>query len=360
MPALRAPVAPAALLLLLCLCPPALAQAPRRVIPNARAWMSLMGKGKPPVTGNEGPHGKAQCETSADCPMARMACVDKVCLCPVLFPGGDNCDAPRAPSEEWCLTPFELWNTKGPKYPSLRSGAGQVFRGQPRGAIPRCAVVGSSGRLKGSGAGSEIDSHDVVLRFNEAPSGGQFAKDVGSFTSLRFQNRDRSGFAQEKGEVCVLRKGKWYKGSDSKGKCAMKEMPLPVEHYVDGHWKVFRRQLGTNTARTAVRDVGRPWFSNGFTGIVYALHMCATVDVYGFSFGAGYYFTKFKGKPNGWGRPGKGLSPPRKALETRHSWTKERDCLALLAEELPDVVRVHKSATPVPVKGRRRRRLMSN
>ncbi|XRA98609.1 CMP-N-acetylneuraminate-beta-galactosamide-alpha-2,3-sialyltransferase 2 [Pycnococcus provasolii] len=321
---------------------------PRKVIPNARAWMSLMGTGGTPVTDDEvaeqGKHGVAECTTSKDCPMSRMACVNKVCLCPVLFPGGSNCNAPRKPVDDWCLTPFEVWASKGPRYPSLRSRNGGTFGGQPNGAIPRCAVVGSSGRLKGSGAGAEIDDHDIVIRFNEAPSGGTFAKDVGSFTSLRFQNRDRSGYAQAKGEVCVVRKGKWYKGSDSKGKCSMKEMPLPVEHFVDGHWKVFRRPVNTQSVRTSGRDLGRPWFSNGFTGIVYALHMCATVDVYGFNFGAGYYFTKFKGKPNGWGRPGKGLSPPRKALATRHSWTKERDCLATLSEQLPNVVKVHKTA----------------
>jgi hypothetical protein len=29
-------------------------------------------------------------------------------------------------------------------------------------------------------------------------------KDVGGKTTLRFQNRDRSGFAETKGEICVV------------------------------------------------------------------------------------------------------------------------------------------------------------
>jgi hypothetical protein len=52
--------------------------------------------------------------------------------------------------------------------------------------------------------------------------------DVGGKTTLRFQNRDRSGFAEVKGEICVVREGKWYKGQNSKGKCRMEQMPEDV------------------------------------------------------------------------------------------------------------------------------------
>ncbi|CAO2145616.1 unnamed protein product [Urochloa humidicola] len=49
---------------------------------------------------------------------------------------------------------------------------------------PTCAVVGNSGILLGSGRGAHIDAHDFIIRLNNAPAGGAFARDVGSRTSL--------------------------------------------------------------------------------------------------------------------------------------------------------------------------------
>lgn len=48
-----------------------------------------------------------------------------------------------------------------------------------------CAVVGNSGRLRGSHHGREIDSHHWVLRMNRAQTAG-FEEDVGARTTHRF------------------------------------------------------------------------------------------------------------------------------------------------------------------------------
>ena len=48
-----------------------------------------------------------------------------------------------------------------------------------------CAVVGNGGLLFGSGAGRAVDAHDHVIRINAAPTGGPWAADVGSKSSLR-------------------------------------------------------------------------------------------------------------------------------------------------------------------------------
>lgn len=50
-----------------------------------------------------------------------------------------------------------------------------------------CAVIASSGALRNSNLGSFIDSHEVVLRFNHAPTRG-FERDVGRKTTVRVLN----------------------------------------------------------------------------------------------------------------------------------------------------------------------------
>ena len=38
--------------------------------------------------------------------------------------------------------------------------------------VDTCAVIGSSGTIKREAFGAEIDAHDAVFRFNEAPTLG--------------------------------------------------------------------------------------------------------------------------------------------------------------------------------------------
>ncbi|TDG47759.1 hypothetical protein AWZ03_005903 [Drosophila navojoa] len=53
--------------------------------------------------------------------------------------------------------------------------------------IKTCAIVSSAGSLAGSKLGRFIDSHDIVMRFNNAPTRGHEA-DVGSKTTIRVVN----------------------------------------------------------------------------------------------------------------------------------------------------------------------------
>ncbi|CAH1183746.1 unnamed protein product [Phaedon cochleariae] len=50
-----------------------------------------------------------------------------------------------------------------------------------------CAIIASAGSLKNSNLGSFIDSHDLVMRFNNAPTKG-FEVDVGRKTTIRLLN----------------------------------------------------------------------------------------------------------------------------------------------------------------------------
>uniref|UniRef100_A0A5F9CPK0 CMP-N-acetylneuraminate-beta-galactosamide-alpha-2,3-sialyltransferase 2 n=1 Tax=Oryctolagus cuniculus TaxID=9986 RepID=A0A5F9CPK0_RABIT len=49
----------------------------------------------------------------------------------------------------------------------------------------RCAVVGNSGNLRGSGYGQDVDGHNFIMRMNQAPTVG-FEQDVGSRTTHHF------------------------------------------------------------------------------------------------------------------------------------------------------------------------------
>ncbi len=81
------------------------------------------------------------------------------------------------------------------------------------GIFSSCAVVFSSGFLVNSSLGSTIDSHESVIRFNDAPAGEEFARDVGSRTTFRVIGPDGAGkvvnqtrnMAADEGFICRLR-----------------------------------------------------------------------------------------------------------------------------------------------------------
>jgi len=58
----------------------------------------------------------------------------------------------------------------------------------PPDKFARCAIVGNSGHLRNSAYGPAIDSHDAVLRTNQAPVKG-YEMHVGSKTTFRIINR---------------------------------------------------------------------------------------------------------------------------------------------------------------------------
>ena len=66
----------------------------------------------------------------------------------------------------------------------FRVVAGQdVFAEWKKRGCLRCAIVGNSKNMLGSGYGSSIDEKDVVFRMNRCPTKG-YEKDVGSKTTF--------------------------------------------------------------------------------------------------------------------------------------------------------------------------------
>jgi hypothetical protein len=62
-----------------------------------------------------------------------------------------------------------------------------VFPSNGNNEKPICAMVSNSGALIGSHLGQDIDSHDIVLRFNNAPT-IDYIEDVGNKTTIRILN----------------------------------------------------------------------------------------------------------------------------------------------------------------------------
>jgi hypothetical protein len=160
--------------------------------------------------------------------------------------------------------------------------------GGQRAHARSCAVVGSSGKLLYDRLGSEIDSHDVVVRFNDAPTAG-YEPVVGAKSTVRVLNT-KAAFA-------VLRR------CTSPGTCEAKARSCcpqdPVVLLNSGRQTVadcFQRACGpaaniyktleghplVTSLRGASNGTGR--IMSGTFGVAAALLLCRKkVNLYGFS-----------------------------------------------------------------------------
>ncbi|XP_040288111.1 CMP-N-acetylneuraminate-beta-galactosamide-alpha-2,3-sialyltransferase 1 [Bufo bufo] len=148
-----------------------------------------------------------------------------------------------------------------------------------------CAIVGNSGNLKGSDYGQDIDAHDFVLRMNHAPT-ARFEKDVGNKTTHHFvypesvrDLRDNVSMVLIPFKTLDLQ---WIVSALTTGSIDFTYAPVPrrikvtkdkilVYHpdfmkYIYDKW-LFRH--------------GR-YPSTGMLSVVFALHICDQVDLYGF------------------------------------------------------------------------------
>ncbi|XP_022635515.1 sialyltransferase-like protein 1 isoform X2 [Vigna radiata var. radiata] len=142
-----------------------------------------------------------------------------------------------------------------------------------------CAVVGNSGDLLKTTFGKEIDSHDAVIRDNEAPVNEEYAKYVGLKRDFRLVVRGAA-----RNMVPIL------KGSDTEVliikslthreiNAVIKTIPNPV--YLFQGIVLRRGAKGT-----------------GMKSIELALSMCDIIDIYGFTVDPGYTeWTRYFSKP---------------------------------------------------------------
>ncbi|KAL3731080.1 hypothetical protein ACJRO7_028017 [Eucalyptus globulus] len=143
----------------------------------------------------------------------------------------------------------------------------------------RCAVVGNSGDLLKTEFGEEIDSHDAVIRENEAPVNEKYAKYVGMKRDFRLVVRGgaRNMIAIMNGsddEVLII-KSVTHRDFNA----MIKKVPNPV--YLFQGIVLRRGAKGT-----------------GMKSIELALSMCDIVDIYGFTVDPGYTeWTRYFSEP---------------------------------------------------------------
>ncbi|NXU47328.1 SIA4B sialyltransferase, partial [Turnix velox] len=148
-----------------------------------------------------------------------------------------------------------------------------------------CAVVGNSGRLKGSGHGLRIDAHDWVLRMNRAQIAG-FELDVGMRTTHHFMYPE-SAVDLGPGVHLVLVPFKpldlqWVASAFSTGE--LTRTYTRVKQFIKADRKkvlilspAFLKYIQDNWTQHRGR-----YPSTGFTALLFALHTCQQVSVFGF------------------------------------------------------------------------------
>ena len=144
-----------------------------------------------------------------------------------------------------------------------------------------CAVVGSAGHLLNSSLGRDIDAHEMVMRFNEAPTAG-FERDVGARTTHRLLPGlggnpsirpfiERSVFPRPEREQLIFVPKLlgieeflfWLGRANGNG---VHLLSISFVHFV---WKVVSSRFADKIPTT------------GFFGLVWALDSCEQLDVYG-------------------------------------------------------------------------------
>lgn len=133
-----------------------------------------------------------------------------------------------------------------------------------------CALVSNSPKLKGRGLGKDIDSNEVVVRMNNAPT-KRHEKDVGKKTSLRFTNDAYQGFREGRNEAVIA---KWRNERGGARHKLLSRMLLKKAHPVN---PAFMR-YAENGMKRAFKEVP----TSGFVMLLMLAHVCAKVKGYGF------------------------------------------------------------------------------
>ncbi|CAM5092491.1 unnamed protein product [Natator depressus] len=149
----------------------------------------------------------------------------------------------------------------------------------------RCAVVGNSGNLRGSGYGREIDRHDFVMRMNQAPTVG-FEADVGGRTTHHFMYPESAkNLPANVSFVLVPFKALdllWITSALSTGQIRFTYAPVKPFLRVDKEKvQIYNPAFFKYIHDRWTEHHGR-YPSTGMLVLFFALHVCDEVNVFGF------------------------------------------------------------------------------
>ncbi|XP_072169270.1 CMP-N-acetylneuraminate-beta-galactosamide-alpha-2,3-sialyltransferase 2-like [Diadema setosum] len=193
----------------------------------------------------------------------------------------------------------------------------------------RCAVVGNSGNLRGSGYGELIDSHDAVIRINQAKTEG-FEKDVGGREDYRLMYPEsymdipaESNFVLLNFKILDI---KWATSALTTGEVKRTYMAVRSKIKVPpSKMLFFNPELMWHIHHDWIDKKGR-YPSSGTLGTFFALQFCDEVSLFGFGANSKGFWDHYWQKDDG--------ARNSAFLKTRvHDSTHEMELITRLAEE---------------------------
>ncbi|XP_073699854.1 CMP-N-acetylneuraminate-beta-galactosamide-alpha-2,3-sialyltransferase 1-like [Garra rufa] len=168
-----------------------------------------------------------------------------------------------------------------------------------------CAVVGNSGNLVESHYGALIDSQDFVIRMNEGPTKG-FEQDVGSKTTHRVIYPESATDIGETTHLILLP----FKILDLQWLIS-----IFTTRHINMTYKYVKPSIKADRNKVMIlhpafmKYVYESWLqsrgeypSTGFISVIFALHICDEVSVFGFGPTNDavwdHYFENFSSDPN--------------------------------------------------------------
>eukprot|EP00899_Mesostigma_viride_P011384 jgi/Mesvir1/20246/Mv13480-RA.1 len=160
-----------------------------------------------------------------------------------------------------------------------------------------CAVVGNSGELRLAAWERAIDSHDVVMRVNQAPTGSMYRRHVGGKTTFRLMNRlwtahyGSGRFVEmnlpiEHGLTIIITRSTGRAFDKMHRKVTRMRPDVKILYLSSRVISAARRLLVSYRVRLCEAGYG-PFLggntpSSGYVAIYFLRHLCKAVTVYGF------------------------------------------------------------------------------